>query len=1009
MSPPSGATETVQRLVAECLDRIESQGPSAAEPFLELHPEHAAAVRARLERLRDAGLLEGPKSAEERFPERLGPFRLIERIGGGGMGAVYLAEQEPLGRRVALKLVRPDLLYFEGARERFKREVEVVARLKHPGIVPVYTVGEEDGIPFYAMEYVEGRSLDELVRSLRGRDPSALTGRDLLEAVGGEGDAVTLESGQPLSKASWVDTCFHLMLQLVRALEHAHGQGVLHRDLKPSNAMLTPGGRVLLLDFGLASTRGTSRLTRTGSQVGSLPYMAPEQLLGLPLDERTDLYAVGVTLYELLSLRLPYFAPDPEETRRRILEGLPRSLREENAAVPWEAETVCLAAMEREASRRYPSARALADDLRAVLRRMPIAARRPGHLLRARRFVQRHPTWSTAAALGALLVLGSIAFGTREHLVSRELSSANLAKDIALGELRAANDQKDAALAQARAGFLRALEATNEMLWEVGYHDLLNVPGTHALRRKLLDRAAAFYDDLLAERPADPKLRLEAARGFRSQGAILRGLGELKLAQHANARALELLEELRAERPTDRRVLAELAVAYGSLGNLLYETGSFEAMAAVTLDAVELGQELLGLLERDGADPNEIRDARQRLAWDMVNLAACLAQAHRFDEAEEASAEAISFIERVLEDDPTSTDVRFRLAVAHGNVGGLHNELGRYEEAEAALGASLALFDELIAEAPSLRRNRSFAARSWYNLGTVLSALGRDEDGIFAVERAEELIRALVQEDPTEIDTSVLLIQSLARHGVLLCIAGRHAEDAPIFEEALALAEGMLQRHPSLPSARDGHAAALVGLGWCRMRADRLDEAEAPLRTAFERFEELAQRWPDYRPAASRGDAALALARSLRLRGRLDEAREVIERSLADTPRAGRISKTRGPNLLELAEIASAQDDSRGAAAACRALLDSPLEAESLRRAAGLLAECVETFAGDAGLAEPERNELVEACARDALSLLERAVQAGWDGTEELDTAPDLEALRERPGFEALVARTRAE
>ncbi|HVS19895.1 MAG TPA: protein kinase, partial [Planctomycetota bacterium] len=904
-------------------------------------------------------------------------------------------------------LVRPDLLYFEGARERFRREVEAVARLKHPGIVQVFTVGEEEGVPYYAMEHVEGRSLDEVLRVLRGRKPERLTGGDLMSAARDGREPDPSEAARALSGSSWVDACLRLVLQVALVLDHAHRRSVLHRDLKPSNIMLSNDGRALLFDFGLASTRGTTKLTRTGSQVGSLPYMAPEQLRGEEVDERTDLYGLGVTLYELLTLQLPHLAQDPEETRRRILDGRPAAPREANPAVPWDVETVCLTAMERNRARRYASAAALADDLRALLERRPISARRPGPALRARRFVQRNPTASTAAVFGALLVAGSLAFGTREHLVSRELFSANLAKDIALGELRAANDEKDAALAEARAGFLRALEATNEMLREVGHYDLMNVPGTQALRRKLLDRSAAFYDDLLAERPADPELRLEAARGFRSQGAILRGLGELKLAEQANVRALELLEELRAERPTDRHVLAELAVAYGSLGNLLHEMGSIEEMAAVTCDAVELGRALLGLLERDGADRSEIRDAQQRLAWDKVNLAVCLAKAQRFVEAEEASAEAISFLERILEDDPTSSDVRFRLAVAHGNAGGLHNELGRYEEAEAALGASLELFDELIAEGQPLRRNRSFAARSWFNLGSVLSALGRDEEGIVAVERAEELIRGLTQEDPSEVDTSVLLIQSLARHGVLLCSAGRHAEDAPKFEEGLALAERMLRQHPSLPSVRDAHAAALVGLGWCRMRTDRLDEAEALLRTAFERFEELAQRWPDYRPAASRGDAAFALARSLRLRGRLDEAREVIDRSLPDTGRAGGTSKTRGPNLLELAEIASAQDDSPGAAAACRALLHSSLEAESLRRAAGLLAECIEAFAGDAEMAEPERNELVEACARDALSLLERAVQGGWDGTEELDTAPDLEALRERPGFEALVSRAR--
>ncbi len=298
-------------LVAKALEHLERDGPDALEALCREHPARAAALRARVQQLRAIGFVGAP-STDAPLPERIGGFRILSRLGGGGMGVVFLAEQEGLGRQVALKLVRPDLLYFPGARERFAREVEAVARLAHPGIVPVFAGGEDNGIPYYAMERVRGASLEEVLASLAGRDPSQLSGADLRRAVeqlvaareaprkASRGESRHSGAGELLFAGSWSSACLRIARAVALALQHAHECGVLHRDIKPSNIMLTPDGRVLLLDFGLATAEGSERLTGTGAQLGSLAWMSPEQVRGehATLDGRTDVYSLGATLYE---------------------------------------------------------------------------------------------------------------------------------------------------------------------------------------------------------------------------------------------------------------------------------------------------------------------------------------------------------------------------------------------------------------------------------------------------------------------------------------------------------------------------------------------------------------------------------------------------------------------------------------------------------------------------------------------------------------------------------------
>ncbi|HKE00325.1 MAG TPA: serine/threonine-protein kinase, partial [Planctomycetota bacterium] len=450
----ASSSSSRDRLLEECLERRETAGDAEMEALLARHPEDAPWIRSQLDALREAGLLDRVPNLDERTSE-LGDFRLLQRLGEGGMGVVYLAEQRSLGRRVALKLLRPGHLHFGGARERFRREVEAVARLQHPGIVPVHLVGEHDGLPFFAMELVEGCSLADVLRNVRGQDPAPLTGRSLAQVIAKrlpEGfDPATHASSGWVFEGSWTEAGLRLVQQAAEALEHAHHRGVVHRDVKPSNLMVTPTGRVLLVDFGLATTDGAARITRSGAQLGSLPYLAPEQVRGDidAIGPRTDVYGLGVALYEMLTLELPYSGATSEETMRAILEGRPRRIRDRNASVSRDAETVCLTAMERDAARRYASAADFARDLGNVLALRPIEARRAGWNVRAARFLQRHPAVTVALVGGAVAIAGGLGLSAHKEREKRVATEAlyRRSEGLRLAALSESEVARDAGLA----------------------------------------------------------------------------------------------------------------------------------------------------------------------------------------------------------------------------------------------------------------------------------------------------------------------------------------------------------------------------------------------------------------------------------------------------------------------------------------------------------------------------------------------------------------------------------
>jgi serine/threonine protein kinase len=225
--PPAASqpdpSSALRDLLAQCIELATSSGIDAVEPLLRAHPEHATTVRERLAKLARAGLLAAAPASVDAIPERLGDFRLIRRLGAGGMGVVYLAEQESLGREVALKLVKPEQLFFPGARERFRREVDAIARLHDPGIVSIHTVGEDAGIPFFAMERIAGATLADTLHHLGPRRAKDLTGADFFAAVvAATPTAAPTAAIPPRYDGSWVDTCLRIAEEMARSATRTH-------------------------------------------------------------------------------------------------------------------------------------------------------------------------------------------------------------------------------------------------------------------------------------------------------------------------------------------------------------------------------------------------------------------------------------------------------------------------------------------------------------------------------------------------------------------------------------------------------------------------------------------------------------------------------------------------------------------------------------------------------------------------------------------------------------------
>jgi serine/threonine protein kinase/Tfp pilus assembly protein PilF len=582
---PSNSSPDDPRVIAaleEYLDAIKSGQIPSRDAFQARHADIAPALAECLDglefiqaagtRMQTAAAELAPASPEPGLP--LGDFRILRETGRGGMGVVYEAVQLSLGRRVALKVLPFASTLDDRQLQRFKNEAQAAAGLHHTNIVPVYATGCERGVHFYAMQFIEGQPLADVIEELRRVAELRPRSRPQASESGAEvGDETIAYQRPPASRGldptppnavlstersahspAYFRTVAQLGVQAAEALEHAHQLGVIHRDIKPANLLIDGRSHLWITDFGLAYCQGQLGLTMSGDLVGTLRYMSPEQALvqRAAVDHRTDVYSLGVTLYELLTLEPPFGGRDRQELLRQIAFEEPRSPASQNKAVPAELETIVLKAIEKSPADRYATAQELADDLERWLKDEPIRAKRPSLVQRARRWARRHQpmVWSAAAfLLLASLMLASCIGWVVNDRKAREAAT----------ELAAEKALKEAVELQGKGKSPQALDAAKLA------EGILAGGGSEQLRRRVRERREDLEMVLRLEeirlppmegsRTCEPSGQDDTsyARAFRDYGIDLEALDCIDAADRIRMRSIPVELAVALDNWADRR------------------------------------------------------------------------------------------------------------------------------------------------------------------------------------------------------------------------------------------------------------------------------------------------------------------------------------------------------------------------------------------------------------------------------------------------------------------------
>lgn len=488
--------------------------------------------------------------AQQPFPK----YELLEEIGRGGMGIVYRARQQGLGRVVALKVLR-SIESHPKVRQRFQLEAETVASLQHPNIVQVIEISLESGHEFLSMEYLGGGSLES-----------------------------------KLQERTWSNHDMAALIQtLAQAIHYAHERGIIHRDLKPANILFTSENTPKIVDFGLAKRlQDELNGSVTGGVLGTPCYMSPEQAAGseTPIGFSTDIYSLGVVLYQMLTKRLPFEGKTAIETLRWIVDRECEPPSKWVPSVPRDLETICLKCLAKSPSDRYATAQDLADDLERFLDHLPIRARRAGWLELAGRKIKRHPQVAALAASIVVVGVGASALLYFQNQTVDQLARENAQHQKSEAQLRERVNEAEIAYEES----LRKARASVKEWTQLGLR-LDNDPGMDGLRRKAFEDAIAYYRECLATENVDDAIRFEAAIAAIQAAHFHADIGEYRTSETELRTAEQWLNEL----PVDQRVKLYQADVQVILANVLRRMDRWDESQQSYEDAIQIGKELLSV------------------------------------------------------------------------------------------------------------------------------------------------------------------------------------------------------------------------------------------------------------------------------------------------------------------------------------------------------------------------------------------------------------------------------
>ncbi|MEM6471162.1 MAG: serine/threonine-protein kinase, partial [Planctomycetota bacterium] len=571
------------------IEALAAAHPHLAERIKELLPTIIGMEQCRVAQAEQAASFESTAMLGQ-----LGDLKIIREIGRGGMGIVYEAYQESLGRDVAVKVLPSQTLLDETRLKRFHREAQTAARLHHTNIVPVLGVGVQDGHHFYVMQLIDGFGVDRLL--LPDRQPATVLKacRSIDETDFSFGTDITtpdqceasLESNRVFSSLSDDPmTITSMVAQVADALQYAHQQGVHHRDIKPANLILDRSGCLWIADFGLSKSVESEQVTQTGDILGTIRYMAPEQFQG-EADPRSDIYSLGLTLYEMLTSRP---AHDGQARRRAFMSGQPASPPSRpsrwNASIPVDLETVVLKSIAHDPADRYQTAADLAADLRCVLQDRPISARRAGPVYKLWRWCRRNRAFATTMTVAIAAIVLVAVTATWSYVSEKDLNQRiAIALDDAESSLQMEQKHREKA------------ESTSIIAWEVldeifaqfaprrvdpgetpSEEEGLSVrPVLSTEAAEMLRNLLPYYNRLAKEGDDTGMHRQRIAEAHRRVGDIYQRLEQFGLAEQSYRRSTEIFDSIDSDGHANTESESQIAAAAvaNELANLKRRTNS---------------------------------------------------------------------------------------------------------------------------------------------------------------------------------------------------------------------------------------------------------------------------------------------------------------------------------------------------------------------------------------------------------------------------------------------------